>query len=340
MRDGWAATAPDDELDLAPLCDGGPGFVAGAARRAGRRAAARHGQRTARRARARRPSWSTADAATAYVEAAEACGLHLLAAGDRDPGRTTTYGVGELVEAAAGRRRAPDRRRASAARPRTTGEPACWPRSARVRPSCSAAGGARAGRPAATTRCSELADGSPAAARASSSSLAAATDLPLLGFHGASATYAERQGCDARAGPGARGGARATTPTWPRARSSPGRPLAGQGPGGGRGRRCRRRPRLRPAAARRALRRRRRRGGRGDRAGRPDRPKRPGGHRRGDLRLAARCAPGSSPAWPRSAWPRACPASCSPAEVLVGPARVDDPGPVREPTPWPSGRPT
>ena len=27
IRDGWLATAPDDELELVPLSDGGPGFL-------------------------------------------------------------------------------------------------------------------------------------------------------------------------------------------------------------------------------------------------------------------------------------------------------------------------
>jgi glycerate kinase len=40
------------------------------------------------------------DGTTAYVEAAAACGLHLLAEHERDPKTTTTYGVGQLVLAA------------------------------------------------------------------------------------------------------------------------------------------------------------------------------------------------------------------------------------------------
>lgn len=38
-----------------------------------------------------------AEPSTAYLEAAQACGLHLLAPGERDPARTSTVGVGELV---------------------------------------------------------------------------------------------------------------------------------------------------------------------------------------------------------------------------------------------------
>jgi glycerate kinase len=40
------------------------------------------------------------DGTTAYVEAAAACGLHLLAEPERDPRATTTYGVGQLVHQA------------------------------------------------------------------------------------------------------------------------------------------------------------------------------------------------------------------------------------------------
>jgi glycerate kinase len=39
-------------------------------------------------------------ARTAYLESAQACGLHLLAAGERNPMVTSTYGVGELIEVA------------------------------------------------------------------------------------------------------------------------------------------------------------------------------------------------------------------------------------------------
>ena len=37
---------------------------------------------------------------TAYIESAQACGLHLLAEGERNPMVTSTYGVGQLIEAA------------------------------------------------------------------------------------------------------------------------------------------------------------------------------------------------------------------------------------------------
>lgn len=94
---GWRASRPDDELDLAPLSDGGPGFLdvlhralGGEITRVevtgplGDRVAApmlRAGERT-------------------YLESASACGLHLLPPGQRDPEVASTYGVGELLAAA------------------------------------------------------------------------------------------------------------------------------------------------------------------------------------------------------------------------------------------------
>ena len=104
---GWRATAPGDQLDVIPLSDGGPGFVE--VIRAGLGGELVPVTVTG-------PLGDPVPGAvllagderrTAYVEAAEACGLHLLAEGDRDPGRATTYGVGELVAAAvaAGARR-------------------------------------------------------------------------------------------------------------------------------------------------------------------------------------------------------------------------------------------
>jgi glycerate kinase len=95
---GWAGAAPADEVDRVPLSDGGPGFVdvlaaalPGAVRRdvrvqdpLGREIAAAF----------------VLDGTTAYVESAQACGLHLLDLAERDPKVTSSYGVGQLVQAA------------------------------------------------------------------------------------------------------------------------------------------------------------------------------------------------------------------------------------------------
>jgi glycerate kinase len=101
IADGWAQTAPDDELVLVPLADGGPGFGDVLHARLG-------GQLLA--VTVRGPLGAPVPATvllvqdgattTAYVESAQACGLHLVPACDRDPEGATSYGVGELVAAA------------------------------------------------------------------------------------------------------------------------------------------------------------------------------------------------------------------------------------------------
>jgi len=103
IAEGWRRTAPDDELVEVPLADGGPGFVDVLHATLGG---------DLRAVRVTGPLGSTVDAAvlvvgeTAYLESAQACGLHLVPE-PRDPRVTTSYGVGELVLAArdAGARR-------------------------------------------------------------------------------------------------------------------------------------------------------------------------------------------------------------------------------------------
>ena len=99
---GWARQAPDDELDLAPMSDGGPGFVHVLHAALGGSlepvvVAGPFGDPV--------PAEILLDGDTAYVESAQACGLAL--SGTDRPERASTYGVGELVLAAreAGARR-------------------------------------------------------------------------------------------------------------------------------------------------------------------------------------------------------------------------------------------
>lgn len=94
---GWARSAPYDELDRLPLSDGGPGFldVLGAALEGELGVVAVRGPLGGRV-----PARILRVGVTAYVEAAEAVGLHLVAPADRDPVNATSYGVGELVLAA------------------------------------------------------------------------------------------------------------------------------------------------------------------------------------------------------------------------------------------------
>lgn len=91
MAAGWREVRPADELTLLPMSDGGPGFLD-----------AMPGERfelTVEDPLARPVTAAyRVDGRTGYVEAAQACGLHLVE--QRDPTITTTYGVGQLVRAA------------------------------------------------------------------------------------------------------------------------------------------------------------------------------------------------------------------------------------------------
>jgi len=94
MAEGWARTRPQDELVLLPMSDGGPGFLDAVP---GALVTLLVEDPLAR------PTLGAyrLDGDTAYVESAQACGLHLLDPDERDPAVTTTYGVGQLVRAAA-----------------------------------------------------------------------------------------------------------------------------------------------------------------------------------------------------------------------------------------------
>ncbi len=92
---GWRRQAPDDELDLAPMSDGGPGFVDVLH-------AALGGELLAVTVTgpfgAPVPATVLLSGDTAYVESAQACGIHLTGAEGAEA--ATTLGVGELVAAA------------------------------------------------------------------------------------------------------------------------------------------------------------------------------------------------------------------------------------------------
>jgi glycerate 2-kinase len=92
VADGWSRQAPDDDLDLAPMADGGPGFVDVLHEALGGDlvAATVTGPH-----REQVPGAVLCRGARAWVESAQACGL-ALTGGDRTEG-ATTWGVGELV---------------------------------------------------------------------------------------------------------------------------------------------------------------------------------------------------------------------------------------------------
>ncbi|MFC7594245.1 glycerate kinase [Terrabacter sp. GCM10028922] len=108
MADGWARSAPHDRLTLVPLSDGGPGFVDVLADNLeGEVLALVTTDPLGREVPGTILLTTGAAGRTAYVESAQAAGLHLLAPDERDPTRATTAGVGTLLLAAldAGARR-------------------------------------------------------------------------------------------------------------------------------------------------------------------------------------------------------------------------------------------
>jgi glycerate kinase len=94
---GWARSAPYDVVDSLPLSDGGPGFLDVLTEHLGGEVAVVTvlgplGEPV--------PARVLVDGPTAYVETAEAVGLHLVAATGRDAEGASSEGVGELVAAA------------------------------------------------------------------------------------------------------------------------------------------------------------------------------------------------------------------------------------------------
>lgn len=105
MADGVRRALPDADVDVCPVADGGEGTVEalvtalGGEYRSSTVAGPRGEPVTAR--------WGRVKPATAVIEMAAAAGLQLVPMTRRDPRRTTTFGVGELMLAAirAGARR-------------------------------------------------------------------------------------------------------------------------------------------------------------------------------------------------------------------------------------------
>lgn len=99
VAEGWRSVEPGAELDLSPLSDGGPGFadvLAEAASGTGRMLTLTVTGPLGAPAEGRILRLGD----TAYVESAQACGLHLVPPESRNALRATTYGVGELIRAA------------------------------------------------------------------------------------------------------------------------------------------------------------------------------------------------------------------------------------------------
>lgn len=98
MAAGWAKHAPDDVRDVCPMSDGGTGFVdALAAGLGGELSAVTVTGPQGEAVPAAVLLVESDEGLTAYVESAQACGLHLVPEHARDPLTTTSYGVGELI---------------------------------------------------------------------------------------------------------------------------------------------------------------------------------------------------------------------------------------------------
>ena len=186
VTDGWLAVAPGDQVTRRPLADGGPGFVDVLH-------AALGGTRVTV------PTWDPLGRPVtgtvlvvddiAYVESAQACGLHLLDDAERDPKVTTSYGLGALVAAAAetGVREIVVGLGGSA-----TNDGGAGLLAALGAAPLDDAGYALPYGGAALARCSRLG----AAPRMRPVRLVAATDVdaPMTGIHGASAVFGPQKG--------------------------------------------------------------------------------------------------------------------------------------------------
>lgn len=94
---GWRRTAPADVLDLAPLSDGGPGFVDALHAALG---GTLHAVTVTGPFGDPVPATVLVVDRTAYLESAQACGVHLT--GGEHGEQASTYGVGELLRAVLG----------------------------------------------------------------------------------------------------------------------------------------------------------------------------------------------------------------------------------------------
>ncbi|MGH3920001.1 MAG: glycerate kinase family protein [Pseudonocardiaceae bacterium] len=93
---GWRRAAPGDELRLRPLADGGPGFVDVLHNALG---GIMHSARVTGPAGEPVAAHWLQHETTGYLEAAQACGLHLVPSWQRDATTATSRGVGELLAA-------------------------------------------------------------------------------------------------------------------------------------------------------------------------------------------------------------------------------------------------
>jgi glycerate 2-kinase len=188
---GWREAFPDDDVLVRPLADGGPGFLdvlRGAI--SGRVIEVPTSDPLGRDTR----GWILVAGQTAYVESAQACGLHLLSEDERDPRTTSSRGLGLLINAAV---REGAKEVVVGLGGSATNDGGAGMLAALGAQAVSAAGTPVADGGAALLECDGL-HGMPDLGGAM---LVAATDVdsPLIGRHGASAVFGPQKGADADA---------------------------------------------------------------------------------------------------------------------------------------------
>lgn len=196
LRAGWLEGAPHDTVTACPLADGGPGFVATLhASLGGDLVPVTVSDALGRPA----PAVVLSSGTSAWVESAHAAGLALVPADRRDPTRTTTVGVGELVAGAvaAGATRVVVGLGGSATNDAGAGMLLALGRAllpGHVPPGAAAL--AHGGLALADVPVHDLAWLAPLRTALRHLDLVAAVDVdvPLLGLHGASAGFSEQKG--------------------------------------------------------------------------------------------------------------------------------------------------
>ena len=190
---GWRSHAPDGDLTLIPMSDGGPGFVSAVSSVLGGDIAP---------VGVRGPQGDTAIGMvlmvgdTAYIESAHGCGLALVHPDRRDARAATSYGVGQLIAAAidSGARRIVVGLGGTASTDGGAGMLAALGATARDAagtPVALDAGGA------SLVNVADI-DLAPARARVGDVEIVVATDVdsPLLGARGAAHGFASQKGAD------------------------------------------------------------------------------------------------------------------------------------------------
>src|SRR3954463_14815495 len=101
IAQGVRRANPNIEIDICPMADGGEGTVAAMVAATGGRIVTQKVTGPLPRMKVDAPIGLLGGEQTAVIEMAAASGMALLSTAQRDPTRTTTYGTGELMRAAA-----------------------------------------------------------------------------------------------------------------------------------------------------------------------------------------------------------------------------------------------